>query len=497
MTVNHHKVVIIGAGISGLAAAEKLEENKVDYVILEARDRIGGRIVTSRNGLAPYDLGASWAHDTLTNSLFDTVLEDIDDVSTDEKYSLYYDDKRPVYFGFDEGPEFFENHKIEQVVKELEKYIELAYFEELDKPDVCLYDIVLQYLQKQCRLLTKEQVMYVPQLIRHLELWHGIGWKDMSSKFGLVDNVGRNCLFRNGYDKVTDKISSKLDSSCILKNSVVSKIDKSKKKIVIELTNGCILTTDWVICTVPQSILQLPTGETGAIEWIPKLPQRINDALDNMSWGKLGKIIFEFDEPWWKHHDTDRFVALSKPDIHLINSWEAYKSKTDIGKLPINGQSESNMLPKPWDFPVLILNFYKINKVPALLCFTQGELTEYLERNPAKAWDYMKPIISRLNNKDLNVVDNKNFNHKPSKTIVSEWTIDPFSRGSYAACEPSNDPTDLVIQLSKGLDNIRFAGEHTILDGAGAVHGAWMSGKREAEHILIKEGIIEGEIEEW
>lgn len=83
-------MVIIGAGISGLAAAELLDKHKVEYVIIEARDRIGGRIETNRKGLTEYDLGASWAHDTLTNPLFDKILEDNE---IHNLYSLYYDDQ--------------------------------------------------------------------------------------------------------------------------------------------------------------------------------------------------------------------------------------------------------------------------------------------------------------------------------------------------------------------------------------------------------------------
>ncbi|GMM44620.1 polyamine oxidase [Pichia kluyveri] len=473
--MEHYKTVIIGAGISGLAAAESLHEKNVDYAIFEARDRVGGRIQTDRTGLAPYDLGASWAHDTLTNPLFDTILDKID-VEEKDEYNLYYDDQRPLYFSDIKGPKFFENNKIEQVMHELEKFVELKYFEEIDKEDVPLRDIIHEYISKQKRLLTKEQVLYAPQLARHLELWHGIGWDEMSSKFGLVDNVGRNCLFRNGYDIVINNIVSKLDSNRIFLNSIVKKIDRTKLPIKVEFTNGKVVTCDWIICTVPQSILQLKVPEIGSIEWNPALPTRIQDALSNMSWGKLGKIIFEFEEPWWKHFDTDRFVALAKPD--------------DADKV-------NDGLPKPWDFPVLVLNLYKIFNVPALLCFTQGKLTEYLERNPDKAWSYMSPILSRLINKDLDEPNDIEQVNPPTNTIVSQWTVDPFSRGSYAACNPNNDPTDLVIQLEKGIQNVRFAGEHTILDGAGAVHGAWMSGRREADHILIKENIIEGTLDEW
>lgn len=495
--MEHHKIAIIGGGIAGLAAAEMLSKHGQDYALYEARERLGGRIKTNRDGLTPYDMGASWAHDTLSNPLFDTVLDLIDKTGKDP-FNLYYDDQEPLYFGKREGPKFFSRNKIAQVTKELEKFIELNYFEEIDKKDVTLREIITQYMEKQKRLLTKEQVLYAPQLARHLELWHGIGWDQMSSKFGLVDNVGRNCMFMNGYDELLKIIYSKLDTKRIFKEHIVTKIDRTKKPVKITFSNGHVVSADWVICTVPQSILQLQKDEVGGIEWFPQFPPRIKDSFSNMGWGKLGKVIFEFETPWWKHHDFDRFVALADPDSHFSKIWEAVEAK---GPFPtFDGNDDTSVLPKPWDFPVLILNYYKTAKVPALLCFTQGPLTEYLERNPVEAWSYMRPILSRLLENDLDS-DTKNKNLEdipdPIKTIVSDWTVDPFSRGSYAACRPGDDPTDLVIQLEKGLGNVRFAGEHTILDGAGAVHGAWMSGQRESNYILIKENVIEGELDEW
>lgn len=493
--INHYKAIIIGGGISGLAAAQVLHQHQINFVILEARNRIGGRIETNRTGLAPYDLGASWAHDTLTNPLFDDIL-DQELLADFKKFDLYYDDQSPLYFGNEgKGPKYFSRHKIEQVVKEFEKFVEISYFEHIDKEDIDLRSILQQYVCKQGKLLTEEQVAFAPQLARHLELWHGIGWKEMSSKFGLVDNVGRNCFLRKGYDTVVKDIESKLDSSYILTNSVVKRLNRSKTPLTVELADGSTYSSNWVICTIPQSILQLETGEIGAIEWIPKLPATITESLDNMSWGKLGKIVFEFESPWWKHHDVDRFVALADPDYELVEAWKASINKCD--KTKANIEESHQLLPKPWQFPVLVLNMYKISGVPSLLCFTQGDLTEYLEKHPKEAWNYMQPILSRLKQIDLDRNDDSLQTIGPVNTIVSQWTLDPFARGSYAACKPKNDPTDLVIHLERGLNNVRFAGEHTILDGAGAVHGAWMSGRREAHYILTKENIIEGEIQEW
>jgi phytoene dehydrogenase-like protein len=56
------EVIVIGAGIAGLAAARDLTIDGYDVLVLEARNRIGGRIWTSRDLGLPADLGASWIH---------------------------------------------------------------------------------------------------------------------------------------------------------------------------------------------------------------------------------------------------------------------------------------------------------------------------------------------------------------------------------------------------------------------------------------------------
>lgn len=56
-------VIVIGAGMAGLAAARKLRDAGKDVLVLEARDRLGGRILTSRKWSdAKVDLGATWIH---------------------------------------------------------------------------------------------------------------------------------------------------------------------------------------------------------------------------------------------------------------------------------------------------------------------------------------------------------------------------------------------------------------------------------------------------
>ncbi|MGC5326209.1 flavin monoamine oxidase family protein [Brevibacillus sp. SYSU BS000544] len=55
-------VIVIGAGVSGLAAAHTLQSHGLNALVLEARDRVGGRIWTDYTSETPFDLGSSWIH---------------------------------------------------------------------------------------------------------------------------------------------------------------------------------------------------------------------------------------------------------------------------------------------------------------------------------------------------------------------------------------------------------------------------------------------------
>ncbi|MDX1738703.1 MAG: FAD-dependent oxidoreductase, partial [Alphaproteobacteria bacterium] len=82
------EIVIIGAGVAGLSAARTLRANGVDCVILEARDRIGGRAYTDSSIFGiPYDLGAAWLHSAdenpLTNLVMEAGFDVVDEQATD------------------------------------------------------------------------------------------------------------------------------------------------------------------------------------------------------------------------------------------------------------------------------------------------------------------------------------------------------------------------------------------------------------------------------
>src|SRR5688572_22677600 len=82
---NDTRVVIIGAGVAGLAAARTLHDAGYQVTVLEGRDRIGGRVWTSRamDGI-PVDLGASWIHGIDDNPVSELAEEaGVETVATD------------------------------------------------------------------------------------------------------------------------------------------------------------------------------------------------------------------------------------------------------------------------------------------------------------------------------------------------------------------------------------------------------------------------------
>lgn len=71
-----YDVIVIGAGISGIGASSILSKAKCDHIILESRDRIGGRIYSKKLDGATIDIGASFVHNPLHNNLIKKVMDD-------------------------------------------------------------------------------------------------------------------------------------------------------------------------------------------------------------------------------------------------------------------------------------------------------------------------------------------------------------------------------------------------------------------------------------
>lgn len=471
------KVCIIGAGVAGLKTAHTLLSDPQspfksdDVVIVEAQDHIGGRIYTDSKSSkigATYDLGASWFHDILTNSVLrDSIASGI----FDPKLDGYFDDRSTVYFSSDvNGKIDVEELKLVQVVAEIEAFIEIHYAN-VETEDMLLREVVALYMDERNPFLSLEQKKFCSRMMRYLELWYGLDSDRISAKFSVMRHRGRNLFNKKGYASLIEYLANGAGCRILTDKPVktIFRLTKDQPHHAIFTIDGTRICADYLVVAVPHSILALKEEHECGIKWQPPLPLQLQRSFDTIHFGALGKVVLEFDHIWWDVQE-DRLVVL--PD---------QQGKSNTRKIP-----DKDYVPKPFEYPIYIVNYARINPGKnSLVVLIQSPVTEYLEKNPALAWLYLRPMLQRLQVTGTQFAD-------PINTIVTNWTQNTYIRGSYCALYVGDNPVDEIVQLSGEHDfcglgsesTVRFAGEHTVSDGAGCVHGAYDSGERAARWIL-------------
>ncbi|GME80009.1 unnamed protein product [Ambrosiozyma monospora] len=496
-----HTVIVIGAGISGIKSAIDLTANGVENIILESRDRVGGRLHThiTENGLK-FDMGASWFHDCLVNPLLKKSLDK-------DNVEFFFDNGKSGYYNKEVGL-IPANYKIQPVVDEIVAFLKLNYEELEPKDDRSFREAIFEYLKFQKDILTEDQIKFAPQVMRRLELWMGTSWKCLSARImsSMDGHLGRDAFLLSGYGasvyqnellelaqlngfKTTEEFVSKKEKLLLNKQVFKVAFDDSTKEICVSVVNenGKVeqYYSDYLISSVPLSVLQLKDPkEKGAIQWDPPLPSSLVSALDNITYSALGKVFFEFDEVFWPA-DTERFICIPSEDKELTNGvlnnqpvWFGPKEKNDK---PL----DSSVTPDGFDYNVLLLNLYRSTGKPLIGALIATPLTNYVESNPVeKVWPIFKPLLANVSGLKPEQVK------EPKQIIKTNWTNDPYARGSYLGGSVGDNP-ELCLKVMTEAKNIfdgkgrvRFVGEALIDVGDGCAHGAWWSAEREVKQLL-------------
>ncbi|KAA8908810.1 hypothetical protein TRICI_004738 [Trichomonascus ciferrii] len=433
-------VTIIGAGMSGIKAAVDLTNAGVDVVVLEGRDRLGGRLKTVRTSDGGcYDLGASWLHDSIINDVFNYAVE----IGTD----LYYDDSGYAWYCKD--GEILPTEKSHRVFAETLQKAALVYSNS-GLPDVTLKEFASSFVESK-PLITDSNREIAPQMVRFMELWHGIPWNVMSTKFGLENHVGRDAFVRGGYDSVFKSVLGQANKSKLeirLNTEVTKIIRRPSGTVEVKTLNGDTFESDYAVVTIPLGVLK---GEYTKL-FEPALPPQLSHTIDMTGFAALGKVVLEFESVFWRT-DLDRFVVLADKNV------DEYKAG-------------------PFAAPLFFVNGYLVFGRPVLISLMAPPTTQYLEKNLHKVMEIYRPALGQLR------VDKSKPLPRVTGQYVTEWTQDKFARGSYSACMSGTTFEGSEIPFVEGAGNVRFAGEHTTADGAGCVHGAFVSGRREAARII-------------
>ena len=430
-------VVIVGAGAAGLACAQALRAAGVPFVILEARDRIGGRIHTEHpRGLAvPVELGAEFTHGEAAEVM---EIVEREGLRTLDIAGRRFRATRRTLRVLDD---FWE--RLDRVMRRLD---------EARDPDRTFAEALARNrsIAREDRAMALQYVQGFhaanPSIISERALAEG------GSPRGDVRErrIGRVI---DGYGSIIAALASGIHRSIRLR-SVVREVAWSAGAVRVRLTNGEVVKGSAVVVTVPIGVLAAPEGERGAIGFDPPLPAR-ESAVASMSMGGVMRIGLRFDEPWWT---TARFAALA--DEERLDTMSFLHGTSDVA------------FPVWWtSYPVRSPLLIGWCGGPASLRMS-GRSRKEIEGEALRSLAELLPVtVARLR-----------------KHLVSshmhDWIADPFSRGAYSYARVEGDKA--AARLARPVEGtVFFAGEAADPSGRnGTVHGAIATGERVAALLI-------------
>lgn len=271
---NTADVIIIGAGVAGLSAGQELRGRGVERVlILEARDRIGGRIWSQESDIGTVvDLGASWIHGVRGNPISRLAKEHgIATLITD------YDDVQAV------------DIEDEDVLYRLgEKFENYAY--RFDERDIgSLYNQFVDKFQLDERL--QRYLRYY--LNAYYEHESGADIEDLSAQsFDVGEEFrGNDVIFPGGYGQIIEVLARGQD---IRLNQAVTSIDYRGEGVIVTTKDNQQYVAQDIISTLPLGVLQ-----SGSVTFTPALPEKKQRAIERLQMGLLDKVYIRFAEAFW------------------------------------------------------------------------------------------------------------------------------------------------------------------------------------------------------
>jgi monoamine oxidase len=430
--MSDENIIIVGAGVAGLAAGRRLAESGKTVTIVEARNRIGGRIYTHRSGNQMFELGAEFVHGRPPD-LWELIREaNLRTEEMDGEQICYENgDLTKCGSGWEHDLELLEQLKTRT---------------EID----CSF---ADYLDQHKVEGTRRQ-----HLVSYIEGFNAadhrvIGVAALGKQQAAEDKIDGDKIFRvcGGYSQVPEFLAAKVLSAGgrIILNTQVQSI--AWKRGEVELT--CSVRDEIERINANRAVITLPLGvlQQGSVKFLPS-PQHILQTAHSLRMGHVRRIDLLFQERFWATWQ-DRTPHLQLEELSFLFAFTEIPS-TWWTQLPSRNAHLTGWVGGPRADTLADLNEHELG---TKVCEVLARL---FKANPEQLHSLLLECHSH------------------------DWQRDPLSFGAY-----SYVPTGAISapdRMTEPVENtLYFAGEHTDTTGHwGTVHAALRSGVRAARQIV-------------
>lgn len=437
------KVIVVGAGVAGLAAAQKLKAAGFSVTVLEARDRVGGRIHTSTSSAGTtVELGAGWIHGNQAE--FEALVASMSLATANSDWTKYK-------FHNATGSTALTQQQFDELTFKiadaclwaawwapswsLKTVIDVAWNngdfaghsrELVDNFAIAGLDTEF------ARTATKIPARAVLELIP--------GFSDSAQWAAFTSSkASDNTYFPDGFGQVATQLAAGLD---IRLNERVHGIAYPANHPVMVTSDVGSHVAEHVIVTVPIGVLK-----AGTIWFTPGLPMAKQQAIARLGSGLLNKVILEWapeDQFWPLGPDAPHVLGMHGPMRGNYSIW--------INLQPVTGRP----ILQAW-----------LSGIAAENAETQTDAQITIEAM-ARIRATIAPSAA-----------------EPANVTVTRWGQDPYARGSYSTFQLETHLGDRAALREPVANNkVLFAGEATLDTGFSTVPGAYTSGIREAGRLI-------------
>ncbi|XP_053674421.1 spermine oxidase-like [Anopheles nili] len=468
------RIIIVGAGAAGIAAASRLYQRGLKNItILEASHRMGGRIRTTPFGSGIVEIGAQWCHGEQGNVVYQLakvypgLLKS--SIIADEDAALIRSSGIKVPDAVAErlqtmAEDIVNSDERDAFAGSLGEFFTQKYWQKLKEP--AFSDISKE--------LAEQFLVYYHNYERGYtayDTWYEVAASETDSYVEPAGNQDIAWNGRKGFSSILDIVSGNFPGTT---NSTLTPVPLTKLitygkfvsnvqwkgsadgDVIVTAQDGTKYEADNVIVTVSLGVLK----ENYKTMFTPALPTVNQQAITGLYFGTVNKIFVLFDAP----------IPEDMPNtVHLL--W--YKS--DLNALRMS----------PYAWAEAVSTFFRIDNQPNVLMAwmngAEGRRAEYLRDAPIREGILHLLKIFAKNLKFGNV----------QALWRSKWSSDRLFRGSYSSRSITTENLGTGAQyLGKPVKNaanepvLLFAGEATNPVHYSTVHGALDSGFREADRLL-------------